>query len=266
MGLTPLAAAPTGLWRRWMLRRPRVVAHRGGCGLAPENTLAACSRALALGVDAVEVDVRLTADGVPVLLHDPTLDRTTDGRGPVARHADAALRRLDATAGPYHGAVTREPPPRLADVVALAIGRVALHVELKGDPRVPAALVEAALGLLEGQVPPPRLLSFDWEALRLARRLAPSIPTEALVGDWPARGEDLRAPLSGVGASWLGLRYTLLTASRARQIREAGFRLNVWTVNRSPSLARATRLAVDAITTDRPDRLLALLASTPVTA
>src|SRR5207248_1590355 len=174
---------------------------------APENTLAACSLALALGVDAVEVDVRLTADGVPVLLHDPTLDRTTDGHGPVARLADAALRRLDATAGPHHGAVPAEPPPRLADVVALAAGRIALHVELKGHPRVPASLVEAVLGLLEGLVPPPRLLSFDWEALRLARRLAPSVQTEALVGDWPALWDGPLGLLTGVGASWLGLRY-----------------------------------------------------------
>jgi glycerophosphoryl diester phosphodiesterase len=265
MQVSPLAAAPHGSSRRQPLDRPRVVAHRGGRGLAPANTLAACSRALALGVDAVEVDVRLTADGVPVLLHDRTLDRTTDGLGPVARLADAALRRLDATTGPHHGAVPREPPPRLAEVLALVAGRIALHVELKGDPRVPPALVEGVLRLLEGHRPPPLLLSFDWQALRLARRLAPAIQTEALLGNWPSAQDGPLATLAGVGASWLGLRYELLTASRARQVRDAGWRLNVWTVNRRPSMVRATRLSVDAITTDRPDRLLALLASTPTT-
>jgi len=233
--------------------------------LAPENTLAACSLALALGVDAVEVDVRLTADGVPVLLHDPTVDRTTDGHGPVARLTISALRRLDATAGPHHGAVPREPPPRLAEVLALVAGRIALHVELKGDPRVPAPLVEGVLRLLDGHLPPPLLLSFDGQALRLARRLAPAIETEALLGDWPSTGHAPLALVAGVGASWLGLRYELLTASRARQVHDAGLRLNVWTVNRRPSMARARRLPVDAITTDRPDHLLALLASTPTT-
>ena len=134
--------------------------------------------------------------------------------------------------GPHHGAVPREPPPRLADVAALVAGRIALHVELKGDPRVPASLVQAVLGLLEGQVPPPGLLSFDWEALRLARRLVTAIQTEALVADWPVIGDGPLALLSGVGASWLGLRYAVMTATRARQVREAGLRLDVWTVNR----------------------------------
>src|SRR3954453_14472499 len=149
-----LAATPSGPSRRQQRHGPRVVAHRGGGGLAPENTLAACSLALALGVDAVEVDARLSADGVPIILHDRTLHRTTDGHGPVARRADAALRRLDATMGPHHGAVPREPPPRLAEVLALLAGRIVVHVELKGDPRVPPRLVESVLGLLEGYLPP----------------------------------------------------------------------------------------------------------------
>src|SRR5581483_1048754 len=81
------------------VRRPLIIAHRGGRGLAPENTLAACARALRLGVDAIEIDVRLTADDEPVVLHDATLDRTTTGRGPIAALDAAAVGRLDATVG-----------------------------------------------------------------------------------------------------------------------------------------------------------------------
>jgi glycerophosphoryl diester phosphodiesterase len=266
MQVQRVAAGSTGRPLAVAVPRPRVVAHRGGRGLAPENTLAACSLALVLGVDAIEVDVRLTADGVPILLHDPTLERTTDGRGQVGRLSLTALRAVDATAGRYHGAVPPEPPPRLADALALVAGRAALHVELKGEPRVPARLVASVVRLLAGQVPPPVLLSFDWQALRLARRLAPTLETEALLDEWPAVADRRLAFLAAAGATWLGLRYGLLTAARTRRARKAGLRLNVWTVNRPLSQARAARFAVDAITTDRPDRLLALLASTPTAA
>ncbi len=241
--------------------RPLVVAHRGGCGLAPENTLAACGRAIALGADAVEIDVRLTADGQPVLLHDATVDRTTNGHGPLAALDAAAVRALDATARWHGPRQPPEPPPLLADVVALAAGRVALHVELKGDPAVPALLVNRVVERMRAVDPPPLLLSFDWEALALARRLAPALPAEPLLATWPPAAPSVRAALAGTNAAWLGLRYALLTPARAAAIRRLGLRLNVWTVNRTPALARALRHGVDAVTTDRPDRLLRLLAS-----
>ena len=102
-----VAAGATGRLAALAVPRPRAVAHRGGRGLAPENTLAACSLALALGVDAIEVDVRLTADGVPILLHDPTLERTTDGRGPVGASRLAALRAWMPRRGAPRGGPSR---------------------------------------------------------------------------------------------------------------------------------------------------------------
>jgi glycerophosphoryl diester phosphodiesterase len=243
------------------VRRPLVVAHRGGRGLAPENTLLACARALRLGVDAIEIDVRLTADAHPVVLHDATLDRTTTGRGPVTGLDAAAVRRLDATVGWHERGVKPQPPPLLTDVLALVGRRAALHVELKGDPSVPAALVERVVALLRPVVPPPLLLSFDWAALRLSRELAPWLATEPLLGTWPAAAPALLADLTRARTRWLGIRYGLVSPSRVVAVHAAGSRLNVWTVNRVPSLRRALRLNVDAITTDRPDRLLSVLAS-----
>jgi len=248
------------------VRRPLIIAHRGGRGLAPENTLAACARALRLGVDAIEIDVRLTADDEPVVLHDATLDRTTTGRGPIAALDAAAVGRLDATVGWHGRGVRPQPPPLLAEVVALVGRRAALHVELKGDPSVPAALVERVVRLLRPVDPTPLLLSFDWDALRLARRLAPWLPTEPLLDVWPAAAPVLLAELAQAQMDWLGLRYGLASPGRVAAVQAAGLRLNVWTVNRVPSLARALRLNVDAVTTDRPDRLLAVLASRPTSA
>jgi glycerophosphoryl diester phosphodiesterase len=248
------------------VRRPLVIAHRGGAALAPENTLAACARALRLGVDAVEIDVRLTADGHPVVLHDATLDRTTSGRGQVAALPATALQALDATVGWRGASLGREPPPLLSAVGALLAGRVALHVELKGEPRVPVPLVERVVALLAEAHPTPTLLSFDWQALELAGRLAPALVQEALLRDWPADAPEVLSTLASRGVAWLGLRYAVLTPRRAAMVRAAGLRLNVWTPNRRPSLRRARALGVDAITTDRPDRLLELLAQECTTA
>jgi glycerophosphoryl diester phosphodiesterase len=240
--------------------RPLVVGHRGAAGLAPENTLAACAVALGLGVDAIEVDVRLSADGVPIVLHDATLERTTNGRGLVAGWPDARLARLDATVGFTGGGFAPEPPPPLAAVLELAQGRAQIHLELKGDPQVPRALVQAVGDLLRARgADDVLLLSFDWDALRLARCLIPGVPLCVLAAAW---SEDAAlARLRAEGVAWLGLRYAALTSKRVSAAHATGLRLGVWTVNTVPAMRRARRLGVDAITSDRPDRLLAALAS-----
>ena len=239
------------------------MAHRGGAGLAPENTLAACAAAVRLGVDAVEVDVRLSADGVPVVLHDATLDRTTDGSGPLAAHTADSLRRLDATVSRRRGHIEPEPPPTLAQVLDVLGGRAAPHVELKGDPAVQPALVAAVVALVRdsAQAADTVLLSFDWDALAGARRLAPEIARGALAAAWPRDWPGALSRLVALQASWLGLRYAAATPARRLLARAGGLRFGVWTVNRRPSLRRAIDLGVDAISTDRPDRLLELLAS-----
>ena len=239
------------------------MAHRGGGGLAPENTLAACHAALRLGVDAVEVDVRLTADGVPVLLHDATLDRTTNGHGPLAAQTAAAAARLDATCHFHRARLTPEPPPRLEDALALLRGRAAAHVELKGEPRVAPALVAAVVRVVRDleMAQTTVLLSFDWLALQHADALAPELATGALATAWPKGSPAALPRLAAAGVAWLGLRHGAVTPARAALARAAELRLGVWTVNRTPSLRRVLRLGVEAITTDRPDRLLALLAS-----
>jgi glycerophosphoryl diester phosphodiesterase len=250
-------------WLAHRRGRPLCIAHRGGAGLAAENTLAACRLALEHGADAVEIDVRLTRDEVPVALHDAALDRTTRASGWLADWPAARVATLDAGASFPGRQSAAEPPPTLAAVLALVAGRAAIQVELKGDPAVPPALVRAVVEALSCQRPAAeaQLLSFDWDALQAAKRLAPGVSLCALAHRWPARAPATLAGLAAGGVTWLGLRYAALTPARLAAARGAGLRLGVWTVNRPVALRRAVALGVDAITTDRPDRLRALLAS-----
>ena len=110
--------------------RPRVIAHRGFSGVAPENTLAAFRRAIEIGADMIEVDVALTGDGHVVCLHDETLDRTTDGQGLLAAATFEEVRRLDAGSW-FAPELAGEKVPTLAEVLDLARGRILVNVEIK---------------------------------------------------------------------------------------------------------------------------------------
>jgi glycerophosphoryl diester phosphodiesterase len=233
-------------------RRPLVISHAACAGHAPENTLAGVRRALELGADAVEVDVRATADGVPVLLHDETLERTTSGRGPLRSLPFAALGGLDAGQG--------ERVPALAAAVALLAGRALLVAEIKEagiEARVEAAL--APLGPQGGQV-----WSFLPDVLAAYGRLAPHRPRVLLVGaeglgQWPR-------PLAlarELGAAGLSVRHEALTPPRVAQVREAGLLLYAWTADDPHDLGRLLALGLDGIVTNYPDRLRALLRRGP---
>src|SRR5689334_1368143 len=130
---------------------PMVVAHRGASSTEPENTLAAFEAAVRAGADVVEFDVRLTADGVPVVLHDASVDATTDGRGLVHTLSLAEVKRLDAG----HGRATRAEVPTLAEALGLLSGRAAVDVEIKNLPGEAAfdspaeAVVEATVRALD---------------------------------------------------------------------------------------------------------------------
>lgn len=239
---------------------PWVVAHRGGAAEAPENTLAAVRHALAVGVEAVEVDVRLTADGVPVCLHDATLDRTTTGRGPLAAQPAAAVARLDATVR-WRGRprYAPEPPPPLAAVLAAIAGRAHLFVELKaqGSPAAMARLVHAVCQTLAAQeaFAWTTALSFDWAALAVLRRLAPGLPTQALVAR-PLRPADA-ARVAALGIASVGLPASSCDVAVVAAARGAGLPLNAWGAEERPLWERLRALGVTALTTDRPAALRA---------
>lgn len=240
---------------------PAVAAHRGGALLWPENSLAAFRGALALGVDLVELDVHQTRDGEVVVLHDPTLERTTTGHGAVGALAWSELSgvTVKGTAG--------EPVPRLAEVLALLRpAPVGLLLEIKTDvtgarypgieERVLARLGEA--GLLERTT----IMAFEWAILERLRALAPAV---RLTGLLSRRGAERLggvtaavARLRALGAHDLGIERTLLTPEAVGAARAGGLTIGVWTVNEPAELRRALAAGVDYVTTDQPDVALRL--------
>ncbi|THF65946.1 glycerophosphodiester phosphodiesterase [Pseudothauera nasutitermitis] len=233
---------------------PRVLAHRCGGALAPENTLAGLPVAVAAGCRGVEFDVMLSADGVPVLIHDETLERTSNGRGAVADTPYAALRGLDA--GSWFAArFAGERIPTLAEAAerCTALG-LAVNLEIKPSSGREAQTGEVAAGLASrlwsAAVLPPLLSSFSETALDAARRRAPELPRGLLVEGVPA---DFAARCARLGAVALHVADAGLQRAQVDAVRAAGLHLAVYTVNEPPRAAELLAWGVDCVITDRPD-------------
>lgn len=226
-------------------------AHRGASAEAPENTLAAFSRAVEVGADGVEFDVHLSADGVPVVLHDDTLERTTDGAGPVARWTADGLGELDAGSW-FAPEFAGEQLPTLEATLTLLAGRVRLNLEVK-DRRAGLAVIELLERFPGGDVV---VSSFDVELLTGLRCAAPDLPLAVLLddGNWRralARAESLRACALHPRADLVSR--PLLAACRRLQLP-----VIPWTVD-DPSLARSlARAGVAGIFTNDPAGLRTL--------
>jgi glycerophosphoryl diester phosphodiesterase len=235
---------------------PLVIAHRGASGTCPENTLAAFRRAEALGADMIELDVQLARDGNVVVIHDWTLDRTTDGSGPVAARSLAELRALDA-GGWFASAFSGERVPTLAEVLAEV--RLAINVELKplGDDGLEAsalAVVEMA-GALERVV----FSSFEMTALERLRARSRAA-TVAVLWETDSMEEAIRH-MERVDARALHLRKDGATPAALDAAARRAIPVRVWTVNEPADFARLATARVDGIFTDFPERFLHQLKS-----
>lgn len=246
---------------------PLVGAHRGGALLWPENSLLAFRNALALGVDFIETDVHLTADGETVILHDPTLDRTTTGSGAVrdVRLADLAPLRLRTA----DGIPTGEGIPTLAQVLDLVRdSTAALLLEIKTDSggRRYDAIEEKVLTLVRARGLGARavIMGFEAETVRRIRQLDPAIRAALLVRRGRTERERVR-PAEAVrlavaaGATGLGMNHRLIDGEVVAAARRAGVRLLAWTVNTEPDVRRVQALGADVVITDRPDLALRVL-------
>ena len=237
---------------------PRLIAHRGGGSLAPENTLAAMRTGHAQGFKTVEFDVVLAADGVPMLMHDDTVDRTTNGHGRIAELDSVALAKLDA--GAWHSATfAGEPVPTFEAAAKLCVELgLWANVEIKPTPRCEAETGVRAAELarhawhaaMQRGIAPPLLSSFQPESLRAALATAPELPRGLLCDlvpqDWRERMRELQCMTLHCNALRLG-------AGTAREITAAGYGLAVWTVNDAAEAERLFAIGVDAIFTDRLD-------------
>ncbi|QMU79915.1 glycerophosphodiester phosphodiesterase [Streptacidiphilus sp. PB12-B1b] len=256
----------------------RVVAHRGASGTLAEHTLAAYRLAIEQGADALECDVRLTADNQLVCVHDRTVNRTSDGRGAVSASTLAQLsafdfgswkaQRPDGVPADEHGSVlTLE---RLLELVAGCGRRVDLAIETKHPTRSGGRVETALLELLRhfdlvtpasGEPSPVRIMSFSQLSLRRVRALAPTVPTVYLlehVLPW------LRGGRLPYGARIAGPGIDLIRANPGyvAALHRAGHRVHVWTVDEPADVELCLRLGVDTIITNYPQRVLGLLGRT----
>jgi glycerophosphoryl diester phosphodiesterase len=241
------------------LSRPTVIAHRGDKAYAPENTLASFNQAAEKGADAIEFDVKLTSDGKAVILHDQTVDRTTNGRGDISRLSLAEARKLDASIQ-FPGRFPGEKIPTLEEVFESVGRKLYMNVELTnystpGDSLVPIVVELVKKHGLQGRV---LFSSFLVRNLRKAATLLPEVPRglltlSGLLGLW------------GRNFGWRGDYYALHPFLRdakpglVDRVHAAGKRVNVWTVNTEDDLKHMVGLGVDGIITDDPALALNVL-------
>ncbi len=228
---------------------PLVISHRACGGHAPENSLQGIRTAIELGAEGIEIDVQASADGVPVLMHDFTVDRTTNGKGAVADLTLDQLRGLEAGG---------EPVATLAEVLAITKGRVLLVMEVKQpgiEEHIAHVVTEADAG---GDV---MAWSFLPNALEGMRAADPHIPCALLVapegvGNWPVmRERALSIGAQGVSVFFLGIDERI-----TEDCRRSGLALYSWTANEPEQIARLIEQGVDGVCSDYPDRVVAALA------
>ncbi len=228
----------------------QIYGHRGSSGTDPENTMRAFQAALAAGVDGVELDVHATAAGIPVVIHDQDVSRTTNGAGEVASMTLTELQRLDAGLG--------ERVPSLEEVLSLLAGSVTIDLEVK-QPGIEAAVLN-----LLGRFPQADwfISSFDWNVLRETRRLSDTATV------WPlalAADEALYAVAAECQSPGIALLHDAYTSDVAARCREAGLAVAVWTVNDPNEGWRVRDLGAAILMTDHPGTMRAALAESPRT-
>ena len=234
-----------------------IIAHRGYSARAPENTLAAVEKAIAAGADAIEWDIHVAACGTPVLMHDATLERTTDGAGPVEAQTLSQLARLDA--GRWFGpAFAGERIPTLADALACTHGRVGrVYTEIKAGPRPEE--VDRILGVVKdaGRLDDNVFISFDWAALDRIR----ARDDRACVGYITDRHDRVDAAVERAATSPRALldldcRLILARPEIGRGAVERGLTVAVWTVNDAGGATRLRAAGVTRFTTNEVEDLL----------
>jgi glycerophosphoryl diester phosphodiesterase len=232
------------------------VAHRGWSGGAPENTIASFRLALSEpDVHWLELDVHLSKDEVPFVIHDGKLNRTTSGKGKVAERTAAELSRTDAGSW-FHPIYAGETIPALEEVLRLACGRSRLNVELKEGPNG-NLLVRRTMELIRSHRMDADVVitSFDRRLLEEVKRVAPGVATGLILDRRP---KGLIPLLQSLQASMLSLHYDLLSPSLLQETADAGIRVMAWTVNDPNALSRLAAMPEPfLICTNYPDRWLA---------
>jgi glycerophosphoryl diester phosphodiesterase len=257
----------------------QVVAHRGASEDAPEHTLAAYRKAIEDGADGLECDVRLTADGHLVCVHDRRVNRTSNGRGAVSTLELADLTALDFGTWKGHEDAAESPDwrdpsltsvltlERLLELVADSGRRIELAIETKHPTRWAGQVEERLLKLLgrfglaspaSAEVSPVRIMSFSARSLHRVAAAAPNLPTVYLMQFVTPRLRDGRLP-AGSRIAGPGMRIVRNHPGYIARLHDAGHDVHVWTVNEPEDVELCARLGVEAIITNRPKQVLSQL-------
>ena len=248
--------------------RPLVFAHRGGARLAPENTMAAIDNGMSLGADGLEIDVQLSADGVPVVIHDQTLDRTTDRAGAVRALTASELARVDAA---FHFETDGEHPfrgqgigiPMLDDVLA-KYPKARVIIEMKGGQPELARAVAASIHQADA-IDRICVGSFHQGSIDTIRAEAPDIITSAsqeearwmLHRSWVRWPFTKARPYHAFQLPEFAGRMRVVSRAFLRYVHREGHAVQVWVVNDAPDIRRLLDWGVDGIISDRPDTAIA---------
>ena len=229
-----------------MLQLPKVIGHRGAMAYAPENTLASFREARRRGATWVEIDVKLTADGVPIVMHDASLKRTTGVDRLVALTPSSEL--------------PKDVPAFEAAIACFQELGLGCNVEIKPCEGREAETARVTVATLRrcwpSALPPPLLSSFKHDSLAAAREAAPEFARAILLGELD---DDWRVRADAIGAEGVNTDGEKLTPGRAREVKQAGLALSVYTID-DPAQARAlVAMGVDCVITNMPDVILAAL-------
>ena len=235
----------------------KIIGHRGASAYAPENTIAAFDKALALGCRVIEFDVMCSIDGEPFIIHDDTLKRTTNGKGEVGKVDAEYLQGLDAGSW-FSKQYKNEPIPHFKDALKwLSFSQVQANIEIKPFPGTVEHTTTAVLSVINrhwpADKPLPLISSFEWEALVLCRSIAPEMPLGLLMHEWDEHWLQKAKQLECYS---IHFNRKILTAARVKQVKEHGYVVCAYTVNRKRLANKLFQWGVDAVFSDYPDLLL----------
>jgi len=242
------------------MRLPWVIAHRGASAVAPENTMAAFRRAVAMGADCIETDLHLSRDGRLVIVHDNTLNRTTSGDGLVKNFTFAELRELDAGRW-FAEEFAGEKLPGIEELLDLAgQADLSLYLEIKGGAGygVERAVISALRGRKEAKATV--VLCFDGSVLDRIHQLDRLLMTGLL---FETGGEDMVREAVRVGARQIGPRGDCVTPELIEDAHRRGLKVVTWTINEPGQMRAMANAGVDGIMSNHPDRLIAVRDTLP---
>lgn len=242
-----------------------VTAHRGASGYAPENTLAAVKKALEIGVDRIEVDVQQSSDGVVIVMHDKTLDRTTDSEGKVGKKSLGELKQVKAYAK-FQSEFPNEPIPNLEQVFELMDGSTQFVIEIKAGNKTYPGIEDNVVKLIKKYKAEKWALvhSFNDRVLKYIHKTYPEIRLQKLFVSYSG-GLMLDFKLHSVKLSkyeyveGFGISKGGVSAKLVKKIHELGKVVHVWTVNSNEDIQEILDLGVDGIISNYPDRVKTIL-------